>query len=174
MSPTCSLHGHDLSRRIVRRKRRSRETRVDAPIAATPKCRILLPLSEDVPELTAFAIDECQHRDAELLVLFLRPLAMTPMGPNPLPGLDEDHAARALFERVRREAESADVPVRTFYEKTFDRTATILDVTRRHEADVLLVGTSRRGWFRKALAGDIAQSILAHLPERASVMVHAV
>ncbi|MCA1685677.1 MAG: universal stress protein [Planctomycetia bacterium] len=138
-----------------------------------PKVRVLLPLTADHPGMIAFGLAECRVRKAELLFLFLRPLAVMPMGPNPLPTLTEDSAARALFERVVGEAQEAGVTIRTLYEVTHDRTASILEVARNHQADVLLMRAARRNRFWNALAGDTTQSILGHLPEHVSLVVHA-
>ena len=71
----------------------------------------MLPLSGDQPDLVAFALEECRIRQAEMLVLFLRPIAVIPMGPNPFPGLSEDDEAKATFDRVGSEADRVGVPI---------------------------------------------------------------
>ena len=53
------------------------------------------------PRLLEFAMKECLTRQAELDILFIRHLAVTPMGPTAPPSLAEDADALALFERLR-------------------------------------------------------------------------
>lgn len=144
-----------------------------APAALGPEVRVLLPIGGDDPGLIEFALAECRSRKGELIVLLLRVFAVTPMGPNPLPGLDEDLEARTLFEALARRAEEAGVPLRILYEVTNDRTTSIIEAARRSEADVLLIHSTRRGRLWKALAGDMTQAILSRLPERVSLMIHA-
>ena len=93
-----------------------------------------------------------------------------------MPTLTEDADALALFERVGCEAREAGVVLRTLYEVSHDRTATILEhVARNHRADVLSWSwaPARRTWFWGVLAGDATRSILGHLPEHVSLVVHA-
>jgi nucleotide-binding universal stress UspA family protein len=134
--------------------------------------RVLVPLGGDRPGLVAFALDECRSRHAELLLLFLRPLAITPMGPNSLPILAEDEPARALFERVGTQAREAGVPLRTLYRVTHDLPTTILEAARAHEADVVVMEATRRNLLLRTLRGDEIQAIMSHLPDRVSLVLH--
>jgi nucleotide-binding universal stress UspA family protein len=133
---------------------------------------VLVPLGGDRPGLVAFALDECRSRHAELLLLFLRPLAITPMGPNPFPLLAEDEPAQALFEHVGTQAREAGVLLRTFYQVTHDGPATILEAARTHQADVVVMEATHRNLFWRALKGDEIQSVLMHLPDRVSLVLH--
>jgi nucleotide-binding universal stress UspA family protein len=133
---------------------------------------VLVPLVGDKPGLVAFALDECRGRQAELLLLVLRPLAVTPMGPNPLPTLAEDEPARVLFERVGIRARAAGVTLRTFYRVTHDLPATILETARALDADVVVMEADRRNLLWRALMGDQVRAILTHLPERVSLVLH--
>jgi nucleotide-binding universal stress UspA family protein len=142
------------------------------PLLVTPTSRVLVPLEADRPGLLAFALDECRHRRAELHLLFLRPLAVTPMGPNPVPSLAEDEQARTVFDRLGTLAEEAGVPIRTLYQVTHDVPATILETARAVEANVVVMEASRRNLFWRALWGDEIQAILMHLPERISLVLH--
>jgi hypothetical protein len=160
------------ARRGGRPRRRRASGRAPAT-RAEPGPKLLVPVTADDPALLEFALAECVSRRAELIVLFLRPLAVTPMGPNPLPGLAEDDEARSLFERVEREAGRVAVPMRAIYETTIDRPATIGVVARDCRADVVVVGKPRGGRISGLLARDPTPSILRLLPERASLMIHA-
>lgn len=138
-----------------------------------PRSRLLLPLSADHPELVEYALRECRQRQAELLLLFLRPLALVPMGPNAIPRPEEDEAARDLFARVSGEAREAGVPLRTRYQVSRSLSATILEVARAEEADILVMEPSRRNFVWRALIGDPTDSVMRHLPEHANLLIHA-
>jgi nucleotide-binding universal stress UspA family protein len=177
--PASNGSRHSIARNwgIVHRKGRPRRRRAGHPEAepapSDPPFRVLVPLSFDDPALVDFALEECRIRRAELLLLFLRPLAVMPMGPIPLPGLAEDEEARATFDRVGQEADRLGVPWRTFYEATADRPSTIGEVARNSGADVVIVGSVRKGGVARFLARDPNPTILKFLPERASLLIHA-
>jgi nucleotide-binding universal stress UspA family protein len=135
--------------------------------------RILVPVSGDEADLLDFAVEECQSRQAEMILLFLRPLAVTPMGPTPWPGLSEDDEAKATFDRLGSEAERVGVPLRTIYATTGNLPATIGEVARDSETDVVLVGSTRKSGFSRFLSRDLAPSILKRLPEHASLTIRA-
>jgi hypothetical protein len=135
--------------------------------------RILVPVSGDEADLLDFALEECLGRQAEMIVLFLRPLTVTPMGRTPMPGLPEDDVARAIFDRLGSEADRVGVPLRTMYATTADLPATIGKFARACEADVVLVGSPRRRRFLRFLSRDLTPSLLKLLPGRANLMVHA-
>ncbi len=138
-----------------------------------PSFRVLVPLSGEEPGLLAFALEECRLRQAELLVLFLRPMAVTPMGPNPLPGLAEDDEANAIFDRIGEETDRLGVPLRTIYTATADRAATVGEVARACKADVVIVGSPRKRRIPGFLSRDLSSSIVKLLPEHASLMIHS-
>lgn len=138
-----------------------------------PRKRVLVVLRGNEPDLVTFALEECQSRNAELLLLLLRPLAFIPMGPNPLPGFAEDDEANALFEYAKTEARRLAISLQTFYEVTANPTPTILNLAKHHEADLVIVSSKKQGPFSRAFAGDMARSILAKLPRHASLMVRA-
>jgi nucleotide-binding universal stress UspA family protein len=159
--------------RPKRRRPDSRKETVNAPDPDAVPFRVLVPLNSIDEPLIEFALEECQIRRAELLVLFLRPMAVTPMGPNPLPGFVEDDQAKAAFDRVGELASQGGVPFRTFYETTADCPSTIGEVARATGADVVIVGSSRRHGVARFLTRDPNPSILKVLPERASLLIHA-
>ncbi len=178
--PVASLHSARHHRRSTRRvgrpRRRQDGRREEEPAPSTPpeaRPKILVPVSGDEPDLLDFALEECRGRQAEMILLFTRAMAVMPMGPNPLPGLSEDDEARATFERVGRAADQIGVPMRTIYEATGDRPATIGEVARACGADVVVVGSSRRGRLSRLLARDLTPAILRLLPERASLLIRA-
>ena len=140
--------------------------------AYTPKERIMVP-TQGNPRLIEFALKECQNRQAELDLLFIRHLAVTPMGPTVAPKLDEDEQALELFDRLRTKAKEVGVPLRLLYGVARDIPDAILDMAVTHGADLLLLGTTRRGTLWKAMKGDVIQAVAEHLPESVDLLIHA-
>jgi nucleotide-binding universal stress UspA family protein/L-asparagine transporter-like permease len=138
----------------------------------TPKERIMVATTGN-PRLIDFALKECKNRQAELDLLFIRHLAVTPMGPTAPPSLAEDSTALELFERLRTQAHDAGVPLRLLYGVARDIPEAILDMAVTHGADLLLLGTTRRGTLWKAMKGDVIQAVAEQLPERIGLLIHA-
>ncbi len=142
------------------------------PGTYTPKERIMVP-TQGNPKLIQFAMKECQTRQAELDILFVRHLAVTPMGPTAPPRLDEDPHALELFAKLREQAKEAGVPLRLLYAVARDIPDAILDMAVTHGSDLLLLGTTRRGALWKAMKGDVIQAVAEHLPESVGLLIHA-
>jgi nucleotide-binding universal stress UspA family protein len=138
----------------------------------TPKERIMVATTGN-PRLIDFAMKECKNRQAELDILFVRHLAVVPMGPTSFPKLDEDEQALALFDRLRTQASEAGVPLRLLYGVARDIPDAILDMAVTHGADLLLLGTTRRGTLWKAMKGDVIQAVAEQLPESVDLLIHA-
>ena len=137
-----------------------------------PKERIMVATTGN-PRLIDFAIKECKNRQAELDILFIRHLAVTPMGPTAPPSLAEDASALELFDRLRTQTHDAGVPLRLLYGVARDIPEAILDMAVTHGADLLLLGTTRRGTLWKAMKGDVIQAVAEQLPERIGLLIHA-
>jgi nucleotide-binding universal stress UspA family protein len=142
------------------------------PGAYKPKERILVPTTGN-PRLLDFAIKESKTRQAELAVLFVRHLAVTPMGPTGFPRLDEDAEALDLFDQLRTRAREAGVPLRLLYGVARDIPDAILDMAVTHGADLLILGTTRRGTLWRAMKGDVIQTIAEQLPGSIDLLIHA-
>lgn len=142
------------------------------PGAYSSKERIMVPTTGN-PRLIEFAIRECKNRQAELDILFIRHLAVTPMGPMPIQTLAEDEQALSLFDRIRTQAHDAGVPLRLLYGVARDIPDAILDMAMTHGADILLLGTTRRGSLWKAMKGDVIQAVAEQLPESVDLLIHA-
>jgi len=155
-----------------------------APGVAKPKRLMLLPgaytAKERVmvatwgnPRLIDFALKECKSRQAELQLLCVRHIAFMPMGPTPIPTLDEDTQAIELFDRVRDQAKEAGVPLRLLFGVAHDIPDAILDMAVTHGADMLLLGLTRRGSLWKAMKGDVIQGVAEQLPESIGLLILA-
>jgi amino acid transporter/nucleotide-binding universal stress UspA family protein len=142
------------------------------PGAYKPKERIMVP-TQGNPRLIEFALKECKNRQAELAVLFVRHLAVTPMGPAAFPKLDEDEQALTLFDQLRNRAQQAGVPLRLLYGVARDIPDAILDMAVTHGADLLILGTTRRGTLWRAMKGDVIQAVAEQLPGSIDLLIHA-
>jgi amino acid transporter/nucleotide-binding universal stress UspA family protein len=142
------------------------------PGSYTPHERVMV-ATQGNPRLIDFALRECKSRQAEFQLLFIRHLAVTPMGPAPIPTLAEDEPARQLFDTIRQKAHDAGVPVRLLYGVARDIPDAILDMAVTHGADTLVLGATRRGALWKAMKGDVIQAIAEQLPEGIDLLIHA-
>lgn len=134
--------------------------------------RIMVP-TQGNPRLIQFALRECKSRAAELQILFVRLPSVMPMGQTAFPTLVGDPDAQALFDRVREQAREAGVPIRLLYGVAPDIPDAILDMAVTHGADMLLMGTTKRGTMWKAMKGDVIQAVAERLPEGISLLIHA-
>lgn len=140
--------------------------------AFKPKMHIMVPTQGNT-RLIEFALEECKSRQAELQILFIRHLAVTPMGPTTIPTLAEDEQALQLFERLRTQAHDSGVPLRLLYGVARDIPDAILDMAVTHGADMLLLGLTRRGALWKAMKGDVIQGVAEHLPENIGLLIYS-
>jgi nucleotide-binding universal stress UspA family protein len=136
------------------------------------KSRILV-ATRGNPRLMKFAIDEAQARHGELLVLFVRHIAVAAYAPVKTMTLAEDAEAVQMFADFRRLAEEANVPAYFLYASAYDIGETILEIAATHAVDMLLLGTTQRGVLWRAMKGDVIQHVAAQLPERITLLVHA-
>ena len=142
------------------------------PGAYVPKERIMV-ATQGNPRLIDYALRECKSRQAELQLLYIRLLAVTPMGQIAAPSLAEDEAALQFFESLRAKAKEAGVPLRLIYAVSHDIPDAILDMAVTHGADILMLGTTKRGTLWRAMKGDVIQAVAEHLPEGIDLLIHA-
>jgi nucleotide-binding universal stress UspA family protein len=125
------------------------------------------------PRLMKFAIEQAQALHGELLVLFVRHVAVTAFAPVRAMQLAEDREAVEMFADFRKAAEEAHVPAYFLYAPAFDISDAILETAATHAVDTLLLGTTRRGVLWRAMKGDVIQQVAANLPERITLLVHS-
>lgn len=139
-----------------------------------PKGIVMVAARGGNPRLLQFAIEEAKNRQAELRVLFVRQLAVVPMGPEENSfDASADPEAQALFAEVGRLAKEAGIPWRAVYTASDNVAAMIADSAATHGADVLILGASQRGPLWKAMKGDVIQEVGQYLPENIRLVIHA-
>jgi nucleotide-binding universal stress UspA family protein len=125
------------------------------------------------PRLMKFALEEAKARNGEVLVLFVRHVAVAAYGPVKQKSLAEDAEAVEMFADFRGQAEAAGVPAYFLYSSAYDIGDAILEMAATQAVDILLLGTTQRGMLWRAMKGDVIQQVAAQLPERITLLVHA-
>lgn len=163
---------------------------VPAPIAVSPAPEIassapaavaqprpalrekLLVATRGNPKLLEFAFRHAQDRHAEMLVLFVRHIALMVDGARPQ-DLEADVEATRLAGAVAEAGRIAGVPTHFLYAVASDVADAVLDTAVTHGVDTVLIGATRRGPFWRALKGDVIQELGQHLPENVKLLIHA-
>jgi amino acid transporter/nucleotide-binding universal stress UspA family protein len=140
--------------------------------AYAPAGRVLVATRGSI-RLVRFALEQARARRAELLVLFVRHIAVFTMGPANQADIATDPEAQELFAQVQKEAAELGVPVRLLYSVASNIAEAILETAATHGVDVVLLGASQRGGLWRTMKGDILQEVGQHLPERISLLIHA-
>lgn len=140
--------------------------------AYVPQTRLMV-ATRGNPRLLNFAAEQARLRQAELHVLYVRHVAVPPMGPLTPPDPNDDPEARAMFRQAQEISARYGVPVRTRYAETDNVADTILDLAVTDGVDTLILGASQRGAFWRALKGDVIQQVGQYLPESITLLIHA-
>jgi amino acid transporter/nucleotide-binding universal stress UspA family protein len=125
------------------------------------------------PKLMEFAIEQAKAFHGELIVLFVRHIAVAPYAPVKAMTLADDLEAMEIFTTFRSQTEAADVPAFFIYAAAVDVADTILEIAATHAVDTLVLGTTQRGALWRAMKGDVMQLVAKDLPERITLLVHA-
>lgn len=145
---------------------------VPADAAAKPATRILVAIRGG-SKLLRFAIEEARNRHAELFLLFVRQLAVIPMGSVTTPDAADDEEAQTLFDEARQVAAQAAVPLRLLYAVSNEVADTILEMAVTYGVDLLILGAPQRGRLWRLMKGDVIQEVAQYLPERITLLIHA-
>jgi nucleotide-binding universal stress UspA family protein len=113
-----------------------------------------------------FALEECRVRGAQLLVLYVREVAVNlDMGSN----WQDDPDASVLF--LRLEAEARGLKVNKLYSVSDSPADTIIDIAATFGVDSVVLGGSRRATLVNLLKGNIVSRVAANLPESMHLIV---
>ncbi|MEX0675635.1 MAG: amino acid permease [Pirellulales bacterium] len=141
--------------------------------APQPRGRRILVAMRGNMKLFRFALEEAKSKGAELLVLFIRHVAVPTMGPANVAEVDADPEARAIFSQIDDEASAAGVAVHCLYAVAYDVPDVILEFAATHAVDTLILGATQRGALWHAMKGDVLQEVAKYLPERIDLVIHA-
>ena len=113
-----------------------------------------------------FALEESRVRSAQLLVLYIREVAVNiDMGSN----WQDDPDAKALFTRL--EAEARGLKVNKLYSVSDSPADTIIDIAATFGIDSVVLGGSRRATLVNLLKGNVVARVAANLPESMHLIV---
>jgi len=114
-----------------------------------------------------FAVDECRARGVDLLVLYIREVAVQFEGATA--DWKQDQEARALFGRVLNEAQGAKIS--PLYSASDSPADTIIDIAATFGVDTVILGGSRRATLVNLLKGNVVTRVAANLPEPMHLIV---
>ncbi|MEI8043863.1 MAG: universal stress protein, partial [Verrucomicrobiota bacterium] len=115
-----------------------------------------------------FALEESRLRGAQLLVLYVREVAVNVdmvMSNN----WKDDPDARVLFSRLESEAHA--LKVNKLYSVSDSPADTIIDIAATFGVDTVVLGGSRRATLVNLLKGNIVARVAANLPESMHLIV---
>lgn len=115
-----------------------------------------------------FALEESRLRGAQLLVLYVREVAVNVdmvMSNN----WKDDPDARVLFSRLESEARA--LKVNKLYSVSDSPADTIIDIAATFGVDTVVLGGSRRATLVNLLKGNIVARVAANLPESMHLIV---
>ena len=123
--------------------------------------------------LLDFAATYAKQINGILFVIFVRQVNVAfEMGAR-APTLDEDPAARNVFEMAAQACRDANVPLIPIYAVSGDVAYSILDFAATYDVRALLMGVSRKGTFLRALQGDVLTAVADQLPADIPLLIHA-
>ncbi len=139
-----------------------------APATATPPFlgnSVLVAARGWTPALQ-FALEESRVRGAQLLVLYIREVAVNV---NVSSNWQDDPYARQLFTRL--EAEARGLKVNKLYSISDSPADTIIDIAATFGVDTVVLGGSRRAALVHLLKGNVVSRVAANLPESMHLIV---
>ena len=138
------------------------------PAAATPPFlgQFILAAARGWTPALQFALEESRVRGAQLLVLYIREVAVNiDMGSN----WQDDPDAKALFTRL--ETEARGLKVNKLYSVSDSPADTIIDIAATFGIDSVILGGSRRATLVNLLKGNVVARVAANLPESMHLIV---
>ena len=114
-----------------------------------------------------FALEEARLRGSQLLVLYIREVAVTV----DMTGTtwQNDPEARTLFARL--ETDAKNLKVNKLFSVSDSPADTIIDIAATFGVDTVVLGGSRRATLVKLLKGNIVARVAANLPESMHMIV---
>lgn len=131
----------------------------------------LLVATRGNPKLMEFALHEAKSVGGELLVLYVRHVAVPAAIGARASDAGQDAEAQAMFADAERLAKEHGVHVIPLYAAAYDIAEAILDITATHGVDTLILGASQRGAVWKTMKGDVIQYIAEYLPDRTNLLI---
>lgn len=166
--------GVGLALRELTSRHRRTEPAIQAPPAPAPTRapdasflgQSLLVAARGWTPALQFAIEEARLRGAQLLVLYIREVAVS----IDMAGKwQDDSGARHLFSRL--ESETQGLQVNRLYSLSDSPAETIIDIAATFGVDAVVLGGSRRATLVNLLKGNVVARVAANLPESMHLLV---
>ena len=113
-----------------------------------------------------FALEASRLRDAQLLVLYIREVAVKI---DYAANWREDPVAKMLFKRIL--AEAGNMKINPLYSVSDAPAETIIDIAATFGVDTVILGGSRRAALVKLLKGNVVTQVASSLPETMRLIV---
>jgi nucleotide-binding universal stress UspA family protein/L-asparagine transporter-like permease len=113
-----------------------------------------------------FALEESRVRDAQLLVLYIREVAINIDTDSKW---QDDPEARQLFTRL--ESEARGLKVNRLYSVSDSPAETIIDIAATFGVDTVVLGGTRRATLVNLLKGNVVTRVAGNLPESMHLIV---
>ena len=136
-----------------------------------PQKRVMV-ASRGNPKLLRFAFDYAKTQHGEVLVVFIRYIAIS-VEPARAADIAADNEAQRLNQQAEQLAAEFGVPWRFLYATSSEIAETVLDIAATHAVDVLILGATRRGSLWRVMKGDIIQQVAEQLPESITLLIQA-
>ncbi|HET6426692.1 MAG TPA: universal stress protein, partial [Planctomycetaceae bacterium] len=118
-------------------------------------------------------LENAKEHKAELLILFVRQVAVPVLGTATNFGSESDPEAQTAFANIKELAKASGVPVRLLYTVTSDIPDAILDFAATFGVERVILGATQRGSLWRTMKGDVIQGVAQHLPERTTLLICA-
>ena len=133
--------------------------------------RILVPVDGSAPSdaAVALALRLARDQDAKLCFVHVCEVAkIAALVSAPTAGIDPSYAIEAeresgevALQTALGRAKGSGIDAESWLEEGIC-VSTILDVARKHEADLIVIGSHGRGGIARALLGSVAEGVLRH------------
>lgn len=135
----------------------------------------ILVAARGITPVLRFALDEAKLRKAQLLVLYVKEIAvyLPAAAPSGSRGRwQDDPQAAAIMNLMLKLGQETSVDVLPVYAISADPAATILDLAAVLGADYLMLGATHRLSMANLLKGNVVSEVAAGLPEDIQLIIH--
>ena len=122
-----------------------------------------------------FALDEAKLRKSQLLVLYVKEIAVFMPANSPAPNRGKwqnDPEAAAIMHLMLKLGQEIGVEVLPVYAVSADLPSTILDLAAMLGIDYLILGATQRLSMAKLLRGSVVEQVADGLPEDIQLIIH--
>lgn len=139
------------------------------------QCQTIMVAVRGITPVLEFAIEEAKLRKASLFVLYVKELAVAPMGEVNANGKkswrDDPVASNIMFHAIKI-GHAENVQVLPLFAVGNNPASIIVDVAATHGIDLLILGSPRRSTLLKILRGNVVQEVAQNLPDNIRLLIY--